>query len=574
MARSISKPQSTKLGRYPALLLWLCVSGTAFAQLFTVDAGQGMAGQPSGAAVSVDFGTWTTEGSIGYYNSSAVGGVVARKQVNPNWSAAVGDQTLQVGLPTQIEFSSQVLALGLSTTYSPDPAIQMSAFAGVAGNGYFSTNLFYAPPDIPLGALAVDYSPDARRRVKLFTRALVSNRQTLLTGLLYQTSNLETGLSLGIASNQPHAEGLFRYVGTQWTVRERYLLTGNHFELLTLPQFRTAQERGQNLDLSWTPAKEEALNFSQHEYLEPTGSAAGASGAVPTTFERGSIESGGAVLSSHQTSFGAQVYQSRFDGAYGSAASAFSSQKLSRRFFFNENYYRSLHTQNPTATLVLTAGENLNRRVTLAEYATQANGHWTLNYGGTLRWDRFDLNVGYSTTYVPLAPGGGRFQQSLDVSGHVNVGRWQVAVNTYVQPDGRVLYGYEIKSFYLHPMANDKVHAPSSAAPDFPEFLIEGHVLLADSRKPVANVPVAIASETVYTDDTGSFSLRVSRKHTYKVKVVTDQPIDHLFYEAIPATGNVLAGTDDAPGKVDLLVRLDAIRPATPSKEGVVIGNR
>ena len=575
MARSAWKRRSIKAASYALPLLWLCLPGPVFAQLFTVDAGQGMAGQPSGGVVGVDFGTWTTEASLGIYNSSVVGGAVARKQLNPTWGVAAGDQTFQIGIPTQMQFSSQVLARGLSATYNPSPKLAVTTFAGVAGNGYFSSNLFYSAPDIPLGAVSVDYYLDNPRRIMLFTRALASNRQTLLGGLLYQAKELQTGFSVGVASNEPHAEGILRYAGSHWDIRERYVLSGQHFELLTLPQFSTAQENGQNLDLSWLPTKGSALHIGQHGYLEPSEPVTSTvSATASTTFQRGTMESAGGLFSVRHVSLGGDVYQSRFDGAYGSAASVFSSQKLSRRFFFNENYYRPLHAQQVASTLVLTAGENLNRRVTLTEFATRANGQWTLNYGGGLHWDRFDVNLSYSTNYVPLAAAGGRFQQSTDVNGHMNIGRFQVGVNTYVQPDGKVLYGYEIKTFYLHPMSNGRLHAPSSVAPDFPQFLIEGRVNLNDSGKPVANAPVVLAGEVVYTDEAGGFSLRVSRRRPYKVRVMTDQPIEGQYYAPVRATSDVMAGTDDAPGEVNLSVRLDGSRTGSSPKEGLVVAAR
>jgi hypothetical protein len=108
------------------------------------------------------------------------------------------------------------------------------------------------------------------------------------------------------------------------------------------------------------------------------------------------------------------------------------------------------------------ADENLNRRLKLTQFVTHSNGQWSVNYGGALRWDRFDLNIGNVTSFAPLAAGGGRFIQQMNVSGHLHLSRWQFGVQTYAQPDGRVLYGYEVKSFYFRPTANGNVQAPQS----------------------------------------------------------------------------------------------------------------
>jgi hypothetical protein len=269
------------------------------------------------------------------------------------------------------------------------------------------------------------------------------------------------------------------------------------------------------------------------------------------------MDTAGATVTLLRQSIGGNLFESRFADSYGSAASFTASQKLSKNFFVNENYYRPLHSANAISMLVVVAAEKLNRRLTLNEFATRTNGQWTMNYGGGLHWDWVEINVGYETNFIPLAQSGGRFEQSMNVDGHINLGRWQFGVNTYVQPNGNVLHAYEVKTFYLHSMSHGNVTAPSSKSfVDLPDFLVTGHVRLEGSAAPVADVPVRIGERTVYTDETGTFILRMARRRETSIRLALDHPIDLRHYQQVSGPSEVVPGTDENPAQADFIVRI------------------
>lgn len=550
------------------LPLWGCFCVSATGQLVTVDAGQGMAGEPSGGLVGVNFGKWTMDGSLGIYNGSIVGGADVTVQLDRHWSLKAGDQNLGFGIPTETDFSSGVLARGAALSYAPNEATRITLFGGMGGGGYASTAVLFFAPQIPLGVLSIDHYLDPQKHVLLFTRALFSNQQTILGGALYQTKRLQTGFSAGTGSNQPHAEALLNYKDSQWDIRSGYRYSGNRFQLLTMPQFRYAQEDRENVDVRWSPWKGARLNLDRHEYLEPV-----AAGTANGKAVRGSTDMAGGMLSTHGLAVGVNVFESRFTGIYASAVSFFGSQRLTHYANLSGNYYRPLHSSNPMPILAFNVIENLNRRVKLSQFATHVNGQWTVNYGGGLRWDRFDVNLGYATFFAPLAAGGGRFKQEMNLSGHVSLGRWQFGVQTYVQPDGSLLYGYEVKSFYFHPTASGNVQAPQShGAVGLPNFLIEGQVRREGTGKPVPDVPVRIGDATVYTDEAGVFSLRVARNRTYKVELLLERQIGAQYYEQVSGPTSVTAGTDEAPGRAQFVVRVNPKKVPSLTKGGIVIG--
>jgi hypothetical protein len=555
-------------------LLLACFCIPAAGQLVTADGGRGMAGEPSGGVLGLNFGNWELTGSMGVYNGSIVGGGTAKVQLGQKWNLKAGDQDIEVGIPTDINFRTGTIARGASLSYAHSLATHISIFAGMAGGGYSTTNILFFTPQIPLGALSIDHYLDSKKRYMLFTRALFSNQQTVLGGALYTTKKLQAGFAVGTGSNQPHMEAILDYQDTQWDIRGGYLYSGNRFQMLMLPQFRTAQQDRANITVNWTIKKANRLTAIRHEYLYPTYSRSASSGSSASgPLERGSTNSIGGVLTLHGLGVGADVYESHFERKYGSAAAFLASQRLVKFFYLNENYYLPLHATNSTPMFVVTAYENLNRRLTMTEFATHTNKQWTVNYGGSLRWDRFDINVGYTTNFIPLEAGGSEFKQAMNLDGHLNVGRWQFAVRTYVQPDGRVLYGYEVKSYYFRPFANSSIQSPMARSTTaFPNYLIAGMVTLEDTGKPVADVPIRIGDETVYTDDDGCFTLRAAKKRIYKLQLQLDHQIGAHYYEQVSGSPQIMAGTDDAPGQVQFVVRVDKNKIPSAPQGGIVIG--
>lgn len=530
-----------------------------------------MAGEPSGGIVGVDFGKWTLEGSLGSENGSVVGGADIEAHLNRQWSLKAGDQSLGVGIPTETNFSAKVLARGLSMSYAPSPATQITIFGGMGGGGYVSTEILFFTPQIALGAISIDHYLDSKKHFLLFGRALFSNRQAILGGALYQTKRLQTGFAAGIGSNQPHAELLLNYNDKQWEIRSGYLYSGSNFTFLTLPQFRYAQEDRENADVRWRPWKEASFTLSRHEYLVPSSSASSGVGNASAT--RGTTDMAGGALFLHGIGVGANVDESRFEGTYASAASYLVSMRLSRTVQLSGNYYLPLHSSDPIPMLTVNTEQKINRRLRLSEFATQVSGRWTVSYGGGLNWDRFDVNVDYGTYFAPLAVGGGRFTQQMNLNGHLHLGRWLFGVQTYVQPDGSLLYSYEVRTFYFHPTANGSVQAPQSHGGGLPNFLIVGQVTLEGTGKPVADVPILIGDETVYTDETGAFSLRVMHKRTYKIQLLLQQQIGFHYYEQVSLPAEVMAGTDTAPGQIQAMVRVNQTKTPKLPKGGIVIGD-
>jgi len=530
----------------------------------TVAAGRGLEGEPSGGVVGINFGDWQMEGSLGVYNGSIVGGANASANINQHWSVTAGDQRLELAIPTNRYMDTYVMARGASVSYTPTAATTVTLFGGMAGGGGAFPLTSFFTPKIPLGGISIDHYLDSKKRILLFSRALFSNQQTILGGIAYQTKRLRTGIAAGTGSNQPHAEGLLNYVDKQWDIREQYLYSGSRFQLLTMPQLRLIPEDRENLDVRWSPWKLGSFSVGRHEYLNLTDSGIGS---------RGTTDSGGAAFFLRGMGFGGNVFESNYVGVYSSATSFFASQNLPHGVRVNENYYLPLHAVSPLSVLVINVDEKLNRRLQISQYVSHTNGRWSVNYGGGLHWDSADVSVGYVTNYIPLLARGGQFQQAMSVSGHVNLGRWSVGVHSIVQPDGSVIYAYDIRSYFLHQGNHRNLQSPMSRSrAELPNFLITGLVELEGTGLPVPDVPVRVRDNTVYTDEKGVFSLHVARQRSYKTQVLLEDLIGDHYYDLVSGPTEAMAGTEAAPGEATFVVRVSQRHVGNAPHRSIVIG--
>ena len=366
-----------------------------------------------------------------------------------------------------------------------------------------------------------------------------------------------------MGSNQPHAEGLLNYVDKQWDIREQYLYSGSRFQLLTMPQLRLIPEDRENLDARWSPWKLGSFSVGRHEYVNLTDSGTGS---------RGSIDSGGAAFYLRGVGLGGNVFESKYVGVYSSAASFFASQNLPHGVWVNETYYLPLHAANSVPVLVINVDEKVNRRLQLSQYVSHMSGRWSVNYGGGLHWDSWDVNVGYVTNFIPLLARGGQFQQALSVSGHLNLGRWSFGVHSIVQPDGNVIYAYDIRSYFLHQGNHGNLQSPMSRArAELPNFLITGLVELEGTGLPVPDVPVRIGDNTVYTDEKGAFSLHVARQRSYKIEVLLERPVGDHYYDLVSGPTEAVAGTEGAPGQASFVVHMSQKQVDNPPHRGIEI---
>ncbi len=137
---------------------------------------------------------------MGELNGSLVGGADMKAKFNRQWGMKVGDQSIELGIPSDTQFNAEVMASGASVSYTRSPYTRIEVFGGMAGAGYALTNVLYFVPQILWAPYLSTIISIPKKRVLLFARALFSNQQTILGGASYQTKKLQAGVTLGVGS--------------------------------------------------------------------------------------------------------------------------------------------------------------------------------------------------------------------------------------------------------------------------------------------------------------------------------------------------------------------------------------
>jgi hypothetical protein len=81
---------------------------------------------------------------------------------------------------------------------------------------------------------------------------------------------------------------------------------------------------------------------------------------------------------------------------------------------------------------------------------------------------------------------------------------------------------------------------------------------------PVRGAALRIGEDLVFTDSRGSFFVRQKKERPYAIEVLTDEFLVPGRYEVLTAPDQVVAGPEEAPGEVRIVVRRHTGEHETP----------
>jgi hypothetical protein len=547
-------------------VLLILFAGMACGQLVNLNGGRALGGEASGGTVGLVFSHLEATGSIGIYGGEIFTGASLKARLGERWSLLGGDQPIELGIPVDDDYRIQMLSRGAGAAYNPSPNTSIRFFGGMTGGSIGSKYVLSVDPVQPIGFVAIDRFLGKKKSWLVFSRAVLSDRQTVLGGVQYHfRDTLETGLAAGIGSNQPHLETMLRLRSAKWDIRSRYVLSGDRFHLISMPQFQRVEPVRENIDIHFKPIDSTTFTVSRNQYLYSPDSG-------PSV--RGSTDRAGVTLSFAGFTAGANAYESHFRSRYASATSFSLGRSISKSVYANADYYMPLHAPLSKPYLVFSMREQMNRRFTLSQFLSHSGGRWSVNYGGGLRWDRLDFNVGYATSFVPLAAAGASFRHSVNVDGALILGHWVIRVRSIVQPDGHVQYEAGLQTYFSGPVRGGSADGqPKRIAFEFPKYLIRGRVILESTGLPLADAPLTVDGEKVFTNENGEFSLRVSHRRRYRIALLLSEPIGRHYYDFVSGPKQVSADVDEAAPAADFVVRINP-RAAAEQAAGIVVGGR
>lgn len=198
------------------------------------------------------------------------------------------------------------------------------------------------------------------------------------------------------------------------------------------------------------------------------------------------------------------------------------------------NWYHTAGTQIFTQS----AQEHIGRRLSLSQTVSQQGGRASYGAGGGYRSNSLSVSVEHSMAFTPRG-----WQQVTQLQVSLRLPHDSaVTIGTTVLPDGQTKYGVAGSTWGHGPLqvqANPRQHSRHAKAG---QYVIAGRVV-DKAGEPVGGAAVVLGKETVYSNPTGAFSMRVGKQDAVLVHV---RPDDFVA----PGAWVVVAAPDSArPGQ-------------------------
>jgi len=522
-----------------AMLLPAAVS----AQVFRVQGGTSTMLNAQGGSIEFKAPKYGGSLNLGYFDGHLRYGAENRYQFE-RFTLLTGDETVPYVLPTDVFDASHyfsVRGVGLS---HKDAVLNYYAFAGTTST-WLGTGLFNAATsDDPVGMLF--YERKISDHFKLFSRNILSRRQSLLQGLEYRPNRaVRASVTGGIGSNQRYLAAALDAETEKLIFRTSYVLTGKSFQRVSLATPLSSEVDKGNAQLLYKPAEGVTFTAGHQNLLEPI--------TLGGAMQHASVNQLSADFHVGKFYFGTGEFSSSSSGLGTQGTNVYAGRRFGRVLEINENWFKSKSDVGPGTTMFSgTIRENFSSRLSLLQLISRADGQTTAAFGGTFTSNRLMLQADYQNVYLPFRPAH-PFEQALALNAAVRiVGPMQMTVASNVDPTGHVRYTFGI-STYLY-RVNGMISSGRSETFSIAKFVVQGAVK-DDHGDPVEGAALRIGKETVYSDSTGAFLVRLSKHGPFPLSVVPDEFTANGLYETVSAPAAVRAEVDDAAGIVEVVIR-------------------
>ena len=538
------------------LVLTMLTAGRAGAQVFRVQGGTSTMLNAQGG--SVEFKAPQYDGSIdlGYFEGKLRYGAENRYQFR-SFTLLTGDETVPFILPTDVFDASHYFSMrGIGITHM-DKVGRYYAFAGTTST-WLGTGLFNAATsDDPVGMFF--YERKVSDHFKIFSRNIISNRQTFLQGLEYQPNrSMKASVTAGMGSNQKYFAASFDAETQRLIFRASYVLTGNAFQRISLASPLSSEVNKGNVQLLYKPLEFVSLTVGHQNLLEPV--------TLGGAMQQAAVNQFSADFHVRKFYFGSGQFSSSSSGLGTQGTNLYVGRRFGRLLEVNENWFKSKTQGQPCSTILSgTIRENVSSRLSLLELISRTNGQTTFAFGGDFTSNRLQLQADYQNVYLPFRPDH-PFQQALALNASMRVvGPMQITAASNVDPTGHLRYTFGISTYVYRMSGMTSGHSETFS---IAKFLVQG-VVQDDHGNPIEGAALHIGKEVVYSDSTGAFLVRVGKHGPFPLTVVPEEFIANGVYETVSAPSSARAETEDAADSLKIVIRRvpqPPIKTPTPSK--------
>ena len=534
--------------KYALILLAMLLAGNAGAQVFRVQGGTSTLLHAEGG--SVEFKAPNYDGSIGlgFFNGRFEYGAETRYLFH-GYTVLAGDDSVPFTLPTDVfDGSHYFSARGIGATRK-DADSTFYAFTGTTstwlGTGFFNA----AKSNDPVGIFF--YQRRLSKKLTFYSRDILSNRQTLLQGVEYRANKwLTASLTDGIGSNQKYFASGVDVETQKLALKASYVVTGAMFRRVTVISPMSSEVNKGNVQLLYRPNEFVSVTTGHENILEPL--------TPGGPMQQASVNQLSGDFHVEKVYFGTGLFTSSASGRSTQGANLYVGRRIGQRLEVNTNYFRSkpqstIAAPNQTTTVLSgTVRESFSSRFSLLQLISRTGGQTTFAFGGDFTSNRLLLRADYQNIYLPFRPDR-PFQQALALNVAFRVaGPLQMTAASNVAPDGHLRYSFGA-STYLYRFRGMTMNANSDSF-SIAKYVVQG-VVKDDQGSPVEGAALHIGKEVVYTDSSGHFMARFSKRGPFPLSVAPEEFINNGVYEVVSAPSQVSAETEDNATDVQVVVR-------------------
>jgi hypothetical protein len=495
---------------------------------------------------SVEFKAPNYDGSlgIGYYNGQVMFGGETRYKYH-GYTFLAGDDSVRFDLPTDVfDHSHYFSARGAGITIS-DHDRSIYAFGGTTstwlGTGFFNA----ATSDRPVAILF--YQRKLTDKLRFFSDNIASNRQTLLEGLEWSPEKwAHASITGGIGSNQPYAAAAFDAETEKLAFKTSYVVTGDMFRRITVISPMSSEVNKGNVQMLYKPNQYISITTGHENILQPL--------TLGGPLQAASIDQISTDVHVGRSYFGTGLFTSHATIGSSRGTNFYLGRRLGRRFEVNTNYFNSNSATGISSTIVSgTVRENLSSRFSFLQLISRTAGQTTYAFGGDYISNRLMVSVNYQNLYLPFRPDN-PFQQALALNASLRVtGPLQITAGSNVAPDGHLRYSIGM-STYLYRLSGMAMNANSPDTFSISKYVVQG-VALDDQGAPVEGAALHIGKQLAYTDSSGRFMVRFSKRGSYPLSLAPEEFLTNGVYQVVSAPAQVQTESEDSVSDVRVVVR-------------------
>jgi hypothetical protein len=524
------------------ILLTVLLAGRAGAQVFRVEGGTSTLLNAEGGSVEFKAPNYDGTVGLGFFDGHFRYGGDSRRVYN-GYTMLAGDESIPFTLPTDVfDASHYFSARGIGATRK-DADGSFYAFAGTTstwlGTGFFDA----ATSDDPVGMFF--YERKLNDQLKLFSRNILSRRQTFLQGLEYSPNrSLKASLTGGTGSNQKFFAAAVDEETEKLALKASYVITGDMFQRITVLSPMSSEVNKGNVQLLYKPTDFATITTGHENILEPV--------TPGGPMQQASVNQFSTDFHIKRFYFGSGLFTSNASGRSTQGKNLYIGRRIGRLLEVNTNWFQSKPKSGVTSTILSgTVRENFSSRFSLLQLISRTDGQTTFAFGGDFTSNRLMLRADYENVYLPFRPER-PFEQALALNVALRVaGPWQLTAASNVAPDGHLRYSFGA-STYLYRLRG--MMSAQSETFSIAKYLVQG-IVKDDHDVPVEGAALHIGKEVVYTDSSGRFLVRFSKRGPFPLSVAPDEFITNGVYEAVSAPAEVKAETEDTATDLQVVIR-------------------